>query len=83
MEDVNGALLRVEHALTADDPGMTAHECSEVRVTYRRVKHLCPKLRLEPAQRDSLFGQISLLETLLEECERTADRTAAAVHGSR
>ena len=82
MEDVNGALLRVEHALTTDDPGVTAHEFSEVRLTYRRIKHLCPKLRLEPAQRDSLFGQLSLLEIRLEECERTADRSAA-VHGSR
>jgi len=79
MEDVNVALLRVARALAADDPDITAQECSEVRLTYRRIKHLCPKLRLEPEQRDSLFGQLSLLESRLEECERSADRFTAVL----
>jgi hypothetical protein len=77
MEDVNVALLRVERALTADDPDATAQACSEVRLTYRRVKHLCSKLRLEPEQRDSLIGQLSLLEARLQECEKSVDRFTA------
>jgi hypothetical protein len=81
MEDVNEALLKIARALTADDPDVTAQECSEVRLAYRRIKHLCPKLRLDPAQRDSLFGQLSLLETRLAECERSIDRFAA-LHSS-
>ena len=70
MEDVNGALLRVKHALTADDPGVTAQECSEVRLTYRRIKHLCPQTKARTRAARLAFLQPSLLEIRLEECEK-------------
>jgi hypothetical protein len=69
IEEVNLALLRLARALSADDPTTIEQECAEAWGVYRGMVHLYPKLQLEPTQRDSLLGQMTLLRSRLEECE--------------
>lgn len=69
MEEVNVALLKLAHALTADDPATIEQECSEAWEVYRTMVRLYPKLQLDPTQRDSLFGRMAFLRSGLEECD--------------
>ena len=69
MEEVTLAILRLADALTAHDPSAIEQECAEARWVYQEVVHLYPKLQLQPAERDALLAQLSLLGSQLDYCE--------------
>lgn len=69
MEEVSLAILRLADALTAQDPSAIEQECAEARWVYQDVVHLYPTLQLQPAERDSLLAQLSLLGSQLDFCE--------------
>ena len=70
MEEVSLAILRLADALTARNPSAIEQECAEARWVYQNVVHLYPTLQLQPAERDSLLAQLSLLGSQLDLCDR-------------
>ena len=70
MEEVSLAILRLADALTARDPSAIEQECAEARWVYQDVVHLYPTLQLQPAERDALLAQLSLLGSQLDLCDR-------------
>ena len=70
MEEVSLAILRLVDALTARDPSAIEQECAEARWVYQDVVYLYPTLQLQPAERDSLLAQLSLLGSQLDLCDR-------------
>jgi hypothetical protein len=75
MEEVSLAILRLVDAITADDPSAIEQECTEGRLIYRNVVKLYSTLQLQPFERDSLLGQLSLLGSQLDQCERQLRRS--------
>jgi hypothetical protein len=78
MEEVSLAILRLADALTACDPTAIEQECAEARWVYQEVVHLYPTLQLQPAERDSLLAQLSLLGSQLDLCDRQLRRVPNA-----
>jgi hypothetical protein len=70
MEEVSLAILRLADVLTAHDPSAIEQECAEARWVYQHVVDLYPKLQMQPAERDSLLAQLSLLGSQLDLCDR-------------
>ena len=70
MEEVSLAILRLVDAMTADDLATIEQECMEARRVYRNVVQLYPQLQLQPFERDSLLGQLSLMGSQLDQCEQ-------------
>ena len=50
----------------------------EARWVYQHVVHLYPKLQLQPAERDALLAQLSLLGSQLDLCDRQLRRIPSA-----
>ena len=77
MEEVTLAILRVADALVANEPFSIAQECTDGLRVYRNIRELYPKLQLRATERDSLLGQMSLLRSQANECERLLQRSFA------
>jgi len=77
MEEVTLAILRVADALIANEPCAIAQECADARRVYRDIRELYPKLQLRATERDSLLGQMSLLRSQVNQCERLLQRPFA------
>jgi hypothetical protein len=80
MEEVTLAILRLTDAMIANDRFVMAQECKEARHVYNDSLTLYPTLQLHAAERDSFLGQMSLLGSQLERCERLL-RPPVAVEG--
>ena len=74
MEEVTLAILRVADALTANEPFAIAQEVTDGRRVYRDLRELYPKLQLRATERDSLLGQMNLLQSQLNQCEAFLQR---------
>ena len=77
MEEVTLAILRVADALIANEPFAIAQEYTDARRVYRDIRDLYPRLQLRATERDSLLGQMSLLRSQVNQCERLLQRPFA------
>jgi hypothetical protein len=69
MEEVDLALARLTHASKAGNLTIAEQHRSQARASFRRLVDLYPRLRLAPAERDSLLEQLAILSSRLEESE--------------
>ena len=77
MEEVTLAILRVADALIANEPFAIAQEHTDARRVSRDIRDLYPRLQLRATERDSLLGQMSLLRSQVNQCERLLQRPFA------
>lgn len=69
MEEVTLAILSLTDAMIANDRVEIAQECKEGRRVYKNLVRAYPRLQLLAAERDSLFRQLSLLGSQLDQCQ--------------